>query len=219
MSGLPKPPHNTERQEALDHQALRLTMTSSRGTAVLILALVSLFGVEIATHTMGDETALLRLGALPTDGHLDGEYWRVLTYSFLHLNPLHLVLNVALLWWIGRIVERRVGTLRAAGIYGASVVLSASAILTIRGLDPHPGSALGASGGLFGLLGAALVLAYRRDMERFGQSRRLRAGLWLCLAIGLGVSLLPNVSLAGHLGGLVTGPLLGAVAAARRNAA
>jgi membrane associated rhomboid family serine protease len=74
------------------------------GTFVLIVALVSLFGIEVATHTMGDETALLKLGALPTNGQLNSQYWRLLTYSFLHLNPLHLLLNVALFWWIGRVV-------------------------------------------------------------------------------------------------------------------
>ncbi len=189
------------------------------GTFVLIVALVSLFGIEVATHTMGDETALLKLGALPTNGQLNSQYWRLLTYSFLHLNPLHLLLNVVLLWWIGRVVERRVGTLRAGAIYGASVVLGASATLAVRSLSPHPGSAIGASAGLFGLLGAALVLVYRADAARFGQGRGLRVGLWLCLLIGLGISCVPNVSLAGHLGGLVSGPVLGAVLAVRRNAA
>jgi rhomboid protease GluP len=166
-------------------------MKTGRGTFVLIVALVSAFGVEIATHTMGNETALLRLGALPTDGHLNTQYWRLLTYSFLHLNPLHLLLNVALLWWIGRIVERRVGTVRAGTIYGASVVLGAIATLAVRSFSPHPGSAIGASAGLFGLLGAALVLVYRGDAARFGQGRRLRVGLWLCVLIGLGISFSP----------------------------
>ena len=194
-------------------------MGSTRGTIVLIVALVTVFGIEVVSHTMGDESALLKLGALPTNGQLHAEHWRLLTYSFLHLNPLHLLLNVVGLWWTGRIVERRLGTLRAATIYSASVILSGSAILLVRSLDPHSGSAIGASGGLFGLLGAALVLVYRRDAARFGQSRTLRMGLWLFLLIGLSISFIPGVSLAGHLGGFVSGPILGAVLDVRRQAA
>ena len=96
------------------------------------------------------------------------------------------------------------------------VILSGSAILLIRSLYPHSGSAIGASGGLFGLLGAALVLVYRRDAARFGQTRTLRMGLWLFLLIGLSISFIPGVSLAGHLGGFVSGPILGAVLDVRR---
>ena len=72
-------------------------MGSTRGTIVLIVALVTVFGIEVVSHTMGDESALLKLGALPTNGQLHAEYWRLLTYSFLHLTPLHLLLNVVAL--------------------------------------------------------------------------------------------------------------------------
>ena len=194
-------------------------MKTSPGTVVLIAALVVVFAVEIAAHAVGDEAALLALGALPTTGHLNGEYWRLLTYSFLHLNTLHLFLNCALLWWVGRIVERRTGTGRAAAIYVVTVLVSAAAILIVRSFDPHPGSGMGASGGVFGLLGAALVLVYRRDAARFGGDRGLRAGLWVCAAIGLGISFIPGVSLAGHLGGLAPGALLGGAIGLRRTAA
>jgi len=49
----------------------------------------------------------LKLGALPDNGQLRGEFWRIATYSFLHFNWLHLLLNVGLLLWIGRIVEQK----------------------------------------------------------------------------------------------------------------
>jgi rhomboid protease GluP len=175
---------------------------------VLMAALVAVFGIELATGTMGSETALLRLGALPTSGGLGGGYWRLFAYSFLHLNWTHLILNLALLWWTGRIVERRVGTARASLIYTVSVLSSAATILLVMSYAPKPGSAVGASGGIWGLLGAAMVLVYRRDAAHLGQDTALRTGLWLCLLAGLGLSLLPNVSLAGHAGGLVPGVVL-----------
>ena len=73
-------------------------------------------------------------------------------------------------------------------------------------------------GGIFGLLGAALILVYRRDAAVFGQDRELRIGLWLCLVISLGVSFIPGVSLAGHLGGLIIGAPLGAIVNVKINA-
>jgi rhomboid protease GluP len=185
------------------------------GTWILILILLAMFGVEISTHTMGNETALLKLGALPANGQLHGEYWRFITYAFLHLNWTHILANLALLWWVGRIVERRVGTGRFAVIYLVSILLSGATILFKYVMSPSEGAAIGASGGVFGLLGTALVLVYRKDMATFGQDRGLRTGLWICLAIGLAISFLPGVSIAGHIGGLIAGLILGAIVAAK----
>src|SRR2546430_11368534 len=140
----------------------RTAVFQNRGTIVLILAITVGFGIEIATNSVGNDDALLKLGALPDNGQLHGEVWRVATYSFLHFNWLHLLLNVGLLFWIGRIVENQVGTGQAALIYFISVVSSAIVILLIHYFHPKFGATVGASGGLFGLLGASLVIAYRR---------------------------------------------------------
>ena len=184
-------------------------MKSTPGTLILATVLVIIFGIEIATHRMGDESALLAMGALPDNGQLHGEYWRLITYAFLHFNWEHIILNVALLLWVGRIVERRLGTARFAFIYFVSLLLSGLTIFIKHVAVPSQGSSLGASGGVFGLLAAALVLVYRKDMADFSQDRSLRLGLWACLLIGMGISFLPGVSLAGHLGGLIAGLILG----------
>jgi rhomboid protease GluP len=184
-------------------------MKSTPGTFILGLALVVVFAIELITQRMGNETALLGLGALPTDGHLNGEYWRIFTFSFLHLSWAHLLLNLALLYWVGRIFERHIGTIPTVLIFEVSCILSGVAILVAHSFSPTPGSAIGASGGDFGLLGAALILVYRRDAAVFGQDQGLRIGLWLCLAIGLAESVLPGVSIVGHLAGLLVGLPLG----------
>jgi rhomboid protease GluP len=89
-------------------------------------------------------------------------------------------------------------------------VLFSGLLIWMRYLfTPSQGSAVGASGGIFGLLAAALVLVYRRDMADFGQDQGLRLGLWACFAIGVGMSFLPGVSFVGHLGGLISGLVLG----------
>src|SRR5207248_11122351 len=132
----------------------RTAVFQNRGTIVLILAITVGFGIEIATNSVGNDDALLKLGALPDNGQLQGEVWRIATYSFLHFNWLHLVLNVGLLFWIGLIVERQAGTGQGALIYFVSVVTSAVVILVVHYLHPQVGATVGASGGLFGLLGA-----------------------------------------------------------------
>ena len=171
-----------------------------RGTIALIVAIVIGFGIELATNSIGKDAALLKLGALPDDGQIHGEYWRIATYSFLHFNWLHLLLNVGLLFWVGRIVERQVGVERGALIYFVSVLLSAAVILFVHNWQPKPGATVGASGGVFGLLGAALIISYRQNGA--GQLRKL---FWIVLLVGFGVSFLPTISMAGHIGGIIGG--------------
>lgn len=180
-------------------------------TALVLTVLVAAFGVELARGAVGNEVALLRMGALPNGGSLGHQYWRLITYSVLHLNYLHLALNLALLWWVGNIVERRIGSAALSAAYLASVVSAGVAIWLARMSSPHPGSSVGASGGIFGLLACALVLLHRPDGKRFGQSVRARLLLWLILCVGLGISFLPGVSFAGHAGGLLAGLLAGSL--------
>jgi membrane associated rhomboid family serine protease len=178
----------------------RTGIYQSRGTILLIVFLVVGFGIELATKSIGNDDALLKLGALPDNGQLHGEFWRIATYSFLHFNWLHLILNVALLFFIGRVAEAQVGIGRGALAYFISVIFSAAAILLWHNAHPKDGATVGASGGVFGLLGAALILSYRR-----GDRVQLRTRLWIILVIAFGVSLLPDISMSGHIGGIIGG--------------
>ncbi|HEV3147342.1 MAG TPA: rhomboid family intramembrane serine protease [Chthoniobacterales bacterium] len=192
-------------------------MKASPGSIVLALALAGGFGVEIATYSVGNDASLLKLGALPDNGKLNGQYWRFVTYSFLHFNWAHLLVNILLLLWVGRILEKRAGTSLTGAIYASSVLSSATVILLVHSCYPKVGATVGASGGIFGLLGAALVVSYR-DAGFFDQASRLRTWFWPALLIGLGISFLPKISMAGHIGGLIGGALLASVAKVRRNA-
>jgi len=187
------------------------------GTITLIVALLVVFGIELATHSVGNEDSLLKLGALPDDGALHGQYWRFATYSFLHFNGVHLLLNVLLLFWVGRIVESWVGIAYAAAIYVSSVLASATVILLFHNLHPKAGATVGASGGIFGLLAAALIISYRHSADSFDRQSRLRTWLWIALLVGLGISFLPGISMAGHVGGLIGGTLLACIANLRKN--
>src|SRR5438105_10896594 len=113
-----------------------MKLERNRGTIVLMLTIAIGFGIEIATNSVGNDAALLKLGALPDNGQLDGEFWRIATYSFLHFNWLHLLLTVGLLFWIGRIVEEQIGAGRGGRIYFVSVLCSTAMILPAHNWHP-----------------------------------------------------------------------------------
>jgi membrane associated rhomboid family serine protease len=168
----------------------------------LALVLVGVFIAEVALGAAGSERALIPLGALITRGWSSTDWWRVATFSFLHLNWLHLALNIAGLLWLGLIVERRLGRRRFLAIFLVSGLASGVAGMLLGPVLPTTGVAVGASGAVCGLLATALMLAFRRSADR-----RLRLPLMICLAVVVAISLLPGVSLAGHLGGLAGGAI------------
>ena len=113
--------------------------------------------------------------------------------------------NALLLLWIGRVVGNRVTLADAGAIYISSVLCSAAMIQFVHHLHPKVGATMGASGCIFYLLAAALIILYREKADPVSRQRRLRALLWIALLARFGVSLLPGISMAGHLGGLIGG--------------
>jgi membrane associated rhomboid family serine protease len=170
------------------------------GSAALLALLAALFLVEWATGAIGNDGRMLALGALPDSGEIHGEYWRLVTFGFLHSDLTHLLLNTALLLLAAPAVERRAGTGRLFLLFLSASAASGVGILVKHQLWPSHGVSVGASGGLFGLIAAALVLTFR-----FGAPPALRAGLTLALVAGLAYSLLPGISMVGHLIGLGVG--------------
>jgi membrane associated rhomboid family serine protease len=171
------------------------------GCIALLGLLVAIFVVEVGRGAVGSDRGLLALGALPDSGGLNGEYWRLLTFGFLHSGAVHLLLNGLLLILAGPAVERRAGPAWMALIFLGASVASGVGILVKHQLWPAGGVSVGASGGMFGLLGAALILAWRAPRA----SPLARFGVAGVLAGALAYSLLPGVSLIGHLVGLAVG--------------
>jgi membrane associated rhomboid family serine protease len=169
-------------------------------TIALACVLIAVFLFELARGAAGNEPALVALGALITRGWSSTDWWRVITFSFLHLNALHLALNVAGVLWLGRIVERRLGRAPLLAIFLLSGISSGIAGMLLGRLLPTSGVAVGASGAVCGLLAAALMLAFRREIDG-----RLRLPLLICLGVVIAISLVPGVSLAGHVGGILGG--------------
>jgi membrane associated rhomboid family serine protease len=142
-------------------------------------------------------------------GVAHGEWWRLFTAAFLHYGPLHLLLNMYSLYWVGTLLERVIGSWRFLLLYvSAGIAGSAGALL----LTPNAVT-VGASGAIFGVLGALYVLEREGRIHSGGQIMGLIV-LNLVItfafsgfAIGSKVTGL-TISLGGHLGGLIGGFVL-----------
>ena len=132
----------------------------------------------------------------------DGEWWRLITSGFLHGSIIHLLFNMLVLFQLGSVFEQRLGRARFLGVYLLSLMGGSLGALL---LQPATGSALGASGAVFGLMGAVLALT------RKGRSP-IESSVGGLLAINLIITfVIPGISIGGHVGGLVAGLLGGLV--------
>ena len=176
-------------------------MRTYLGSAAILCVMSAVYFLELATNAVGNDAGLLALGALPDSGQIHHEYWRLFTAGFLHYDLTHVVLNTLLLLLVAPVVERRAGIAWLLLIFLSGSVASCIGMLVKHLLWPSQGVSLGASGGLFALLGAALVLVFRVP----SQSRLVRIRLIVVLFVGLTYSILPGISMIGHIVGLVVG--------------
>ena len=149
---------------------------------------------------------LIAYGAKYNQAILEGQYWRFVTPVFLHVNILHLGLNMLNLIVLGIFVERIFGHLRFLLIYLITGVIS---IIASFYFAPQEIS-VGASGAIFGLVGAysLFIFIHRKAFRKGG----IPALSWLVLIIGinLGIGLIiPNVDNYAHVGGFLSGCVLG----------
>lgn len=168
-------------------------------TLALMAVNVLVFIAELAT---GGQVA--RIGgdvvaeyALYGPAVADGEWYRLITSAFLHANLIHLFFNMLFLWWFGRPLENLVGAGRFLPIYLVSALAGAAGALL---LSPQ-GVTVGASGAVFGILGAGFILE-RGQIYVFGGQAMFVIGINLVLSF-----VLSGISIGGHVGGLVGGAL------------
>ena len=126
----------------------------------------------------------------------DGEWYRMITAGFLHVNLFHIGFNMLLLFMLGRLLEPSLGTPRFVLLYFASLLGGSFGALL---LDPNA-LTVGASGAVFGLFGAGFWLAKSRGMDA------LAGELGLLIVINLVFTFAANnISVGGHIGGLIAG--------------
>jgi membrane associated rhomboid family serine protease len=129
-----------------------------------------------------------------------GDYWRLLTAGFLHANLIHIATNMVSLYVLGLPLERILGRGRFLLIYALSLLGSSVSVLLFSG--PFVPT-IGASGAIYGLMGALLV-----TFKRLGYDLKQ---LLIVVAINVYITFqFPGISWQGHLGGLVVGAIVGA---------
>ena len=126
----------------------------------------------------------------------EGQWYRIITAAFVHAGLIHLIFNMIVLWWLGGALERYAGSVRMGLVFLSSVVWGSAGAL----LMAPDALTVGASGGIYGLMAALLVLERQQGMALLG------SGLGVFLLLNLGLSfVLPGISIGGHLGGIVGG--------------
>jgi membrane associated rhomboid family serine protease len=156
-----------------------------------------LTALQAANPVYNSNSVLFReLSLVPGFVHA-GEWWRVLTAGFLHIGPIHLIVNMLALWMLGRDLEVVLGRGRFLALYLVSLLGGSAAVMLFYAANDQ---VAGASGAVFGLMGA-LVVVLRRLRAPAGQ-------VFGIIGINVLISVvLPGISLIGHLGGLAVGAI------------
>jgi membrane associated rhomboid family serine protease len=161
-----------------------------------ISVLVYLLQIAQAGNINGRAGEIWIRGSLIGGFVADGEWWRLVTSAFIHASPIHLLFNMIMLWWFGSALEGLLGRVRYLGVVLVSILGgSAGALLATQANE----LTVGASGAVFGILGAGVVLE-RRQIMVFGGGALAVVVLNLMLTF-----LIPGISIGGHLGGLAGG--------------
>ena len=135
-------------------------------------------------------------------GIAHGQWWRIVTGGFLHENLLHIGFNMYVLYVLGQMLEPALGRLKFAIIYGVALLTGSLGALLV---SPHS-LTVGASGAVFGLMGAAAVELRARKIPV------MQSGVGGLILINLVISFtFSNISWGGHVGGLIGGALVAAV--------
>jgi membrane associated rhomboid family serine protease len=171
--------------------------TGTLVTKALIAVNVGIYLLELAMGGTinGLGNRIYREGVLFGPLVANGEWWRLFTSMFLHYGPIHLALNMLALWWFGGPVERVLGRGRYLLLYLVSGLAgSAGALLA----SPNA-LTVGASGAIFGILGAAFMLE-RQRIYVFGGGALSIIVLNIVFTFAV-----PGISIGGHFGGLAGG--------------
>ena len=172
--------------------------TGAKATKALIGLNVAVYVAELAQGggVYGLNSTIYEKGFLYAPFVGQGDWWRLVTAAFLHYGPFHLLLNMLALYWFGSLLEQRIGSGRYLLIYLVSGLAGSAGALV---LSPTTAT-VGASGAIFGVLGAGLVLERQGDYVFGG------AALGVIVAnLVFTFAWSGNISVGGHIGGLIGG--------------
>lgn len=197
-----------ERARSAGEVPFGVFLASQRPMATwVLLGVIAIF--YVLAEALGGSTntlTLLRAGANFRPLVEQGELWRLVTANFLHIGIWHLLINAYSLYAIGPMLERLYGTWKFLAVYVFAGITGAVASFWFNG---H-GISAGASGALFGLIGAMLVIGVRHQgaiPDHHRRSMRTLAAMALAINLAFGMQV-PGIDNFAHLGGLVGGTLL-----------
>lgn len=172
-------------------------------TVALVVVIVLVFAIELVTGI-----PLTQMFANASWLVWEGEVWRLFTAMFLHAGLLHLVVNLVSLFQLGRFYELMFGTRRFLFIYFTTgLAASLASVFWTRA------ASVGASGAIFGVLGAFIFSIRRSPLWRHHPAGKslVSQAIFLIAANIILTWTIPQIDKAGHVGGLVAGLLLGAI--------
>lgn len=134
-----------------------------------------------------------------------GQYWRIITYGFLHFGVIHILFNMLALYYAGSLLEEEIGKARFFAIYTISMLGGGAFYLYAAGGEPIPMG--GASGAVFGLIGFGAAYGHFLGGPR-GEAIRGFFMRWVMFAVIFSI-MVAHISVSTHLGGLAVGGLFG----------
>jgi membrane associated rhomboid family serine protease len=174
------------------------TASDLLATKVLIGINVVVYAVMVATGRSLSQASGPLFDWGKTHGFLvaQGEWYRLVSGGFLHASLLHLGMNMFLLWLLGQALEPSLGRSQFVGVYLVSLLGGSLGVMLLDPASPT----VGASGAVFGLMGALTVLQMRSGQNPW------RSGIGTLIVLNLVITfMVPGISIGGHLGGLVAG--------------
>lgn len=177
----------------------RLKQTPS--TFGLIGFTLLVYATQVLSLELTGRDFVILYGAKINEAIVAGEVWRLVTPLLVHAGLLHVFVNMYSLYALGPAVERLFSSKRMLAIYLLSGI---SGVVFSLGFSPNP--SVGASGAIFGLLGALGTFIYRHR-SRLGRAGKLQLRqIILVILLNLGLlGLMPQIDNWGHLGGLLAG--------------
>ena len=173
-------------------------------TVAILMVLVVIFLAEVRVGALASREAIVAMGALARERVVAGEYWRLLTAPWLHGGVDHLVGNGIALFILGMLCEAAFGRAQFVLLYVLSGLAGSVVSLAVS-----VGPSVGASGAIFGLQGAAIML-FRLHRDRL-LVRDRRVGfvllVWAIYTIAAGL-MQPFVDNGAHIGGALGGALI-----------
>jgi membrane associated rhomboid family serine protease len=201
--GLRCPDHAGSRKSV---NAPRIVRRAPRGAtdALVTKTLIGVnVGIYLITAVQGNGInspggALLAKFWLDAPDVAQGGWWRLITAAFLHASILHIGFNMYVLWAIGAHVEQYLGRARFLALYFVSGLAGSAGALVLTPLAVT----VGASGAIFGILGAWLIIEWQTTGRLAGN-----AMTWIVINLVLSFAI-ANISIGGHIGGLIGGILV-----------